>query len=742
MSILVGLWKSARTILRRWTRNSTGNVAIIFAFASVVVVTGVGAALDISAAYSVRQRLSEVATLTCQFSVRPSVLGTSPTATSNPTVYAAYIDTVNKFAASSLGGQRIDVTKVAGANGGAYFTATAATPISTTGPTNPMTDLTSNYATSFLKIIGVNSIATHARINCPTFATASQPTSPFVLQEGFENPCAVYCNTLPNGQPGILTTPTTTYNPTPSYSGSGGFSFFVIGYCLETDSVGVISSTVPEGTHSAELDCDNSSHSAGNSSITAKVALAVGSYELRYNYRSRVDYPNYDPTYICGSTLNDVSWANDTNSGLGTAFRTNEINVYLDMATGGPAPLHTTLDGSQQLAGSNLVDTCVYSPTWIERSVKIEVTTAGSYYLSFAADGANDSFGGQIDNIRLCTGTCPGSLQDNFPAAWLAANNNGVNKTLFEDTFSTPVYVPTTLIFTTPLGNLNTSYGTSGPSSGWPTQTATGWATAPYNQMTYVTLGAATGQSAQYIELDGCTPSCSTGNRSTSRPFILDPGYYQVSYYYNSMVDFTPSIVGTTCYSAPKTAIVYPAASNTIGKVRYNLLGTLANGNTNIIGVFMANGQLISTPIGGGAYNSKTSFLNPDGSTSQTPTVAPDAVNWLNYNAAQVNPVIDTCGYSSGYNWVARSVNVLIQKPGIYWLTISANGGAGDGYGGAVDDPKVTALGSPYMVGAPTTALTPVPVPLPKPDSVYDGGATFTGFHIIADPLTPPAADQ
>jgi hypothetical protein len=135
----------------------------------------------------------------------------------------------------------------------------------------------------------------------------------------------------------------------------------------------------------------------GNSSISTLVYLPAGSYELRYAYASRIPYPDYDPTYICGSAASDLSWANDTNSGGNVhaggvavnALRTNQINVYLDLNTGSNAPpLHTTLDGTQQLAGSNLIDMCVYGMTWIQRSISISVATPGYYWLSFAADGA------------------------------------------------------------------------------------------------------------------------------------------------------------------------------------------------------------------------------------------------------------------------------------------------------------------------------------------------------------------
>ena len=152
----------------------------------------------------------------------------------------------------------------------------------------------------------------------------------------------------------------------------------------------------------------------------------------------------------------------------------------------------------------------------------------------------------------------------------------------------------------------------------------------------------------------------------------------------------------------------------------------------------MAQITNILTPFNGG-----TSYLNPDGTQSTyptAPTVPPDGINWQAYDATQVNPVIDTCGYS--FNWVTRTVPIKITKPGIYWLTFSANAGTGDpthtgdGNGGGIDDVTLTALGSPYMSGAPTSYLTTVPVPAPQPDTSYLP-ATYAGYSIVADPVTP-----
>ena len=759
------LRRAAARVGRRFRLDARGNVAIIFAFASTALLVATGSGIDLSRAYFARQKLSQVATLTCQYSIRPSVVN-------NTGANTIYSTAVNQFAVNALTTQHwpSNAMPTGGptGTGSTYFTGTGASSSNGTQVPNGVAELWYNVPTTFMKIFNVNQITVHAVMNCqpPSPTTCSSTPGSICIHEGFETTTSSYYFTNPNGGTGALSSPLNTFPTTAGYQGDSGNQFYIMGYCMEIDQAGVINASTPEGTHSAELDCDNGSGSAGNSSLTTKSYLATGYYELRYFYRSRIDYPNYDPTYICGTTgptyanptAGDTGWANDSAGSAGT--RTNQINVYFDQSVnGGPPPLHTTLDGTQQLAGGNLIDTCVQGPNWIERSVKIKVTTAGYYWLSFAADGHNDSYGAQLDNIRLCVEQCAGTLQDNFPSAWTAGT------VLFEDAFNAPTYSAGTAPSMSYNGNLANSLGTVAASScagtgkapgGWPCQSATGWATAPYNQVNYYTQGAFTG--AQYIALDGNNTNISgatTTNRLISRPFLLDPGYYKVSYNYISNINFS-SLTGVFCTAAPASGALYNSSYGKYsGQVRYG--GSISTDLTsNISGVFMSHGQLVSTPNVANApwavsadttfpaptFGQATTYTNPDGSVSSTATVAPDAVNWSSYNASVNNPVLDTCGYASGFAWQSRSVSIKITKVGVYWLTISSNGGVADGYGAGIDDVKLSVLGSPYMTNPPLISLVTIPTPAPAPVSNYSNGGAFTGFYVVADPFTPPAADQ
>lgn len=313
-------------------------------------------------------------------------------------------------------------------------------------------------------------------------------------------------------------------------------------------------------------------------------------------------------------------------------------------------------------------------------------------------------------------------MQDNFPSAWAGST------VLFNDTFESPSYVsgadgaPN---YNT-AGNLGKSYGTSGASSGWPGQTASGWANAPTNRLPYWIRGCP--QGTQCIELGWGS------NSLISRPFLLDPGYYQITYDYVSEVTFS-GLNGNYCGATPLAANISTLSSHSgtgINRVMGANHGTLTE-DTNTVGVFISHAQLASTPNASTTLGATLKYTNPDGSVTTTPTAPPNSINLASYNSSQNNPLIDICGYASSAQ--ARTAYVLIQKPAYYWLTFAALGSS-DAFGGQIDDVKITAVGSPYST-PPSGTVIPVPVPSPLPGTGYTNGGSFDGFSITADPVMP-----
>ena len=725
--------------LRRFRRDQSGQIAIIFAVSAMTLVSAVGAGVDLSRAFVARQQLYHAATLTCQYSARPSVVSV---AYSNGQGTATYIAQVDQQAAKYVSSQSSTLTQ------------TNASPFTYAIGGNSSVNMQSSVPTIFMGLAGVKTMPVSTTVACANGSPQANDTQPsIVVSESFENSAcdgSCWSTFAPNGAgglhaAGISSTPTNTPSSNYGYTGASGVQWSIMGYCLEVDHAGVTKSTAADGNYSAELDCDNGSGTAGNSSISTRAYLSAGNYELRYNYSGRIFYPDYSPVYVCGATDNRTAgsdlgwpntgsggWANDTSSAGGKS-RTNQVNVYLDPDTSSNVtpPTHTTIDGTQTLAGADLIDECVYSDDWIQRSVKITVNTAGYYWLSFAADGGNDSYGGQVDNIRLCHNTCPvtGTL-DNFPSAWAS------KKVLFEDTFDSPARTnPGSGIDVS--DTLYQSYGTSGSSSGWPSQAASGWALSGVNQINYLLKSSY--QGAQSLELD---TNGSNSNRSMTRPFFLDPGYYQIDYNYVS-----DALIQNSAYAGngpfclppnyPQTALANQA--KTYGgtfPATHRITGASLTVpvDTNWMAVMMTHSQLTSHPNMSSTFNAATTYTNPDGTTqTSSPTVAWDSFNWSTYsgNSGRNNPVLDQCAFNA--TWTARTTYIQITKPGQYWLTF-AGAGTADGVGGAVDDVKLTALNSLY--GAAPSFYVTIPTAGPAPGSSYSPAAN-AGYTITADPLTP-----
>ncbi len=696
----------------------------MFALAAMSVLMAVGIGIDLARTYLARQELSAVATLTCQFANRPTVQSLAYGSGGS----TSYVTSVNAYYAQAFAGQNTNWTQN---NSNPFsFTAGGAGTIS----------LSASIPTTMIKMIGFSSLAVGVTQQCfSTIGSVPQPTpdssTTTPISEGFENSANAHVawykpdGTSTGYQQGTPIPVTNTATNTAGYVGTTGIQWIIMGYCLEVDTTGQTVNTDAQGSHGAELDCDNGSGSAGNSSISTKVYLQATTYELRWDYTSRSTDTFYNTSYVCGSTAAELAWANDSGYVLGgnpLGARTNQINVYLDQNSTGLPPTHTTLDGTQTLAGSNLIDECVYSLPppktattypygWIDRSVPITVSTAGYYWLSFAADGASDSYGGQIDNIRMCLNSCSGTASDNFPTSWLPVS--GTNTVLFEDTFESPTYSGSSY-------NSNGNVGLSvGSSSVWG-ETGQGWSMAPTNQLPYWTSGCPQGK--QCIQLGWGTASNSNLNTFVARPFLLDPGYYLVSYNYISE-ELLSGVGGPYCGTTPSAAGMnqtsYPSAAAT-NRVLNASNGNLV-GNTNAVGVFMAHPGLVSVPNLSTTLAATTVYTNPDGTTSTTPTASPVAISLTAYDSTQNNPLLDICGYASTSQ--TRTRNVLIQQPALYWLVL-ASLGAADGFGGQIDDVKITALGSPYM-GSPPASYVTIPVPNTQPGATI----SFTGFSITAD---------
>ena len=205
--------------------------------------------------------------------------------------------------------------------------------------------------------------------------------------------------------------------------------------------------------------------------ISKKVFLQVGTYELRYWYKSTVVYPDYEPVYICGSVEGEMHWATAIatrslassrfNSTTNTGAQTARAGAYLvpvltnpQLATTPPVGGRMKQDGTVSLPNDfpqppalpwsasnsradnsrNRVDICVYSSRWIQRSVFLTVSDAGYFWLSFVAEPptktttptntssttiVNTINGFYLGRVQLCDVQCSETLNtNNWPWAY------------------------------------------------------------------------------------------------------------------------------------------------------------------------------------------------------------------------------------------------------------------------------------------------------------------------------------
>ena len=147
--------------LRGLWRDAQGGVAIIFALSATALIAFLGAGLDMSRAIVARQELSNVATMACQYSTRPSVY---QVAYSNNNGVSTYQSQVNSFITHSLSNQNFTLTQ------------STSTPFTyTTLGSTGQVSLSASVPTLFLPIVSINSLPVSVTISCATAQAQDAP---------------------------------------------------------------------------------------------------------------------------------------------------------------------------------------------------------------------------------------------------------------------------------------------------------------------------------------------------------------------------------------------------------------------------------------------------------------------------------------------------------------------------------------------------------------------------------------
>lgn len=338
-----------KSVVSRFWRSTAGNVSMLAALSLPVLVLAVGGGIDVTHAYAVRQNLANVVELSCSQSAIEITYQRGKTENADRQA-DSFTGVANRISARRLSASGID---------GNIQNSISGDVLTVTGE--------ANSANQFSSIFGADTTPVGMKRTCSVAKSAPGSTPGSVLfMESFEvnhpvapNSWAIYRNW--NGWDTV---------------GSRG---------IEINGLPQLSAgSIRFGNFFAELD------SWANSTMARLMRLPRGDYEVRYWYISRVRNP--DPAFSgvvasgSGAVLEPYrAWRDET----------NRIDVYVEKS------------GNYTYAPANMVDSCVYTDQWVERIIKFTVTEESEYRISWRASGRNESTGGLIDYIRICSRTCP-----------------------------------------------------------------------------------------------------------------------------------------------------------------------------------------------------------------------------------------------------------------------------------------------------------------------------------------------
>ena len=359
-------------LFRSFLKDTRGLSALMFGHATPAVVLAVGGGIDYSQAASRRQRIASAVELGCAHASQ-EVSYQKAQANANPN--QNYSSTINQITTTKINDAAIN-----GISG---------TTVSSTLNNNVIT-ITASAASAnvFGSIVGATTLAVGVQRSCNVITASSTGPGKVLFMESFENNHNVASNSW---------TVLKNWNGWTTQSNQGG---------IEINGIPELAAnTIRFGNFFAELDsdCYGVSGCRSNSSMWREFTnLAVGDYELSYWYISRVRNPAYAGQTLCAYKT-DAKAVWDKVAAATWESQTNRIETFFQKKSGSS---YTTPSKDVDKA-TDQVDVCVHTDKWTERTIPLKVTTAGTYRIFFQAAGREDTYGGLLDYIRFCSGSCP-----------------------------------------------------------------------------------------------------------------------------------------------------------------------------------------------------------------------------------------------------------------------------------------------------------------------------------------------
>ncbi|MGU3536751.1 TadE/TadG family type IV pilus assembly protein [Methylobacterium sp. A54F] len=349
-----------------------GSVAAILGIALPVMLLGIGGVIETSRAVTYRQQLTSAVELACR-QAQAFVNGRKPQDVKPGDTAKTYPVDIQRIAQQNFAAKGLQQV-----------------PVSTgTTDTNVHVEVAASMPLLMGGVLGRDAIAFALNRDCAVIPTATAittgPNAPkLLISESFERPS----HTVNYNDWSVLGTPSqsSTWN---------GWTTMNAGIEINGQRE-LASNTIRFGDFFAELDSDCSTDPQNRSTATCRsnstmsrvLDLAVGDYEIRYWYIARLRDAGQPGKVICGAKDSDVSWYKANG-------QTNRIEVYVEKA------------GNYTFAPANMVDVCVQADAWTERVIRFSVEAKSEYRISWRAAGREDTYGGLIDNLRICRSTCP-----------------------------------------------------------------------------------------------------------------------------------------------------------------------------------------------------------------------------------------------------------------------------------------------------------------------------------------------
>lgn len=356
------------TLFRSFLADVRGVSALLFGLALPVVALAVGGGIDLSQAASRRQRIASAVELGCQHASQEiSYLKRQSGADPNKN----YTSTANQII-----GAKVSAVDKSGISNVGVTSSIANSVISVTA--------TANSANAFGGVLGFETVSLRVQRSCTVAAAAAPGT--LLFSESFENNHNVASNSW---------TVLNNWNGWTTQSGKGG---------IEINGIPELAAnTIRFGNFFAELDSHcYVQNCQTNSNMWREFALTPGTYQLSYWYISRVRNPAYAGQTLCAYKTDTTSVWNQLAAATWEQ-QTNRIEVFFQEKKSGS---YTTPSKDVNKA-TDQVDVCVHADKWTERKISLSVTKTATYRIFFQAAGRQDTYGGLIDYIRFCSGTCP-----------------------------------------------------------------------------------------------------------------------------------------------------------------------------------------------------------------------------------------------------------------------------------------------------------------------------------------------